>query len=156
MSTVDRLTTELTASMKARDAFRTNTLRQVIAAVRAAEKSGTVARELTDEEVQAVLASEVKKRRDTAGIYAGAGADERAANETAEADLIETYLPAAVSDAQLDAVVAAAVAATGATSMRDMGAVMKAATAAAAGLGRVDGKVLSQRVRAALGGPAGR
>ena len=155
MSTVDRLTTELTASMKARDAFRTNTLRQVIAAVRAAEKSGTVARELTDEEVQAVLASEVKKRRDTAGIYAGAGADERAANETAEADLIETYLPAAVSDAQLDAVVAAAVAATGATSMRDMGAVMKAATAAAAGLGRVDGKVLSQRVRAALGGPAG-
>ena len=156
MSTLDRLTSELTASMKARDAFRTNTLRQVIAAVRAAEKSGTVARELTDEEVQAVLASEVKKRRDTAGIDAGAGADERAAIEAAEADLIETYLPAAVSEAQLDAVVAAAVAATGATSMRDMGAVMKAATASAAGLGRVDGKVLSQRVRAALGGPAAR
>jgi uncharacterized protein len=152
MSTLERLTTELTASMKARDAFRTNTLRQVIAAVRAAEKSGTVARELTDEEVQGVLASEVKKRRDTAAIYTGAGAAERAATETSEADLIETYLPAAVSEEQLDAVVADAVAATGATSMRDMGAVMKAATASAAGLGRVDGKLLSQRVRQVLGG----
>lgn len=132
MSTLDRLTTELTASMKARDAFRTNTLRQAIAAVRAAEKAGTAARELPDEEVQAVLASEVKKRRDTAAIYAGAGAEERAATETSEAELIESYLPAAVSEEQLDAVVAEAVTATGASSVRDMGAVMKAATAAAA------------------------
>ena len=155
MSTLDRLTTELTASMKARDSFRTNTLRQAIAAVRAAEKSGTSVRELSDEEVQAVLASEVKKRRDTAQIYAGAGAGDRAAAESSEADLIEGYLPAAVSEQQLDAVVADAIAATGATSMRDMGTVMKAATAAAAGLGRVDGKLLSQRVRQALSRPTG-
>ncbi|WNB86235.1 GatB/YqeY domain-containing protein [Cellulomonas sp. ATA003] len=154
MTTLERLTADLTTSMKARDAFRTNTLRQVIAAVRAAEKSGTAARELSDDEVQAVLASEVKKRRDTAGIYAGAGADDRAANETAEADLVETYLPAAVTEAQLDAVVADAIASTGASTMKDMGAVMKAATAAASGLGRVDGKQLSGRVRAALSGPA--
>jgi uncharacterized protein len=154
MSTLDRLTADLTASMKARDSFRTNTLRQAIAAVRTAEKSGTAARELTDEQVQGVLAAEVKKRRDTAGIYTGAGATDRAATETSEADLIEGYLPAAVSEEQLDAVVAQAVAATGATSMRDMGAVMKAATASAAELGRVDGKVLSQRVRAALSGPS--
>jgi uncharacterized protein YqeY len=153
MSTLDRLTADLTASMKARDSFRTNTLRQAIAAVRTAEKSGTAARELSDEQVQGVLAAEVKKRRDTAGIYTGAGATDRAATETSEADLIEAYLPAAVSEEQLDAVVAQAVAATGATSMKDMGAVMKAATASAAELGRVDGKVLSQRVRAALSGP---
>lgn len=150
MSTLERLTTDLTASMKARDAFRTNTLRQVIAAVRAAEKSGTTARELTDDEVRAVLAAEVKKRRDTAQIYAGAGADDRAATETAEADLVEAYLPAAVTAEQLDAVVADAVSATGATSMKDMGAVMKEATAAAARLGRVDGTLLAQRVRQAL------
>lgn len=150
MSTLERLTTDLTASMKARDAFRTNTLRQVIAAVRAAEKSGTTARELTDDEVRAVLASEVKKRRDTAQIYAGAGADDRAATETSEADLLEAYLPAAVTAEQLDAVVADAVSATGATSMKDMGAVMKEATAAAARLGRVDGTLLAQRVRQAL------
>ena len=150
MSTLDRLTADLTASMKARDTFRTNTLRQVIAAIRAAEKSGTTARELSDDEVQAVLASEVKKRRDTAQIYAGAGAADRAATETTEADLVETYLPAAVTDEQLDAVVSDAVAATGATTMKDMGAVMKEATAAAARLGRVDGKALSQQVRQAL------
>ncbi|MFI2754437.1 GatB/YqeY domain-containing protein [Cellulomonas sp. P22] len=150
MSTLDRLTTDLTASMKARDAFRTNTLRQVIGAVRAAEKAGPVAVELDEEQVQGVLASEVKKRRDSAQIYTDAHATERAETETAEADLIETYLPAALDEAQLDAVVADAVAATGATGMKDMGTVMKAATAAASGLGRVDGKALSQRVRQAL------
>ena len=150
MSTLDRLTADLTASMKARDAVRTNTLRQAIGAVRAAEKSGPSARELGDEEVQSVLASEVKKRRDTAQIYADAGAGDRAATETAEADLIETYLPAAVTPEQLDAVVADAIATTGATTMKEMGAVMKEATAAAGRLGRVDGKALSLRVRQAL------
>jgi uncharacterized protein YqeY len=152
MSTMERLTADLTASMKARDAARTGTLRQAIAAVRVAEKAGPSVRELTDEQVQAVLASEVKKRRETAEIYAGAGAADRAQNEITEADLIETYLPAAVTEEQLDALVAEAIASTGATTMRDMGTVMKAATAAAADLGRVDGKALSQRVRQALSG----
>jgi uncharacterized protein YqeY len=154
MSTMERLTADLTASMKARDTARTGTLRQAIAAVRVAEKAGPSVRELTDEQVQAVLASEVKKRRESAEIYTGAGAGDRAANETAEADIIETYLPAAVSEEQLDALVAEAIASTGASSMKDMGTVMKAATAAAADLGRVDGKALSQRVRHALSGPA--
>ncbi|WP_298457556.1 GatB/YqeY domain-containing protein [uncultured Cellulomonas sp.] len=156
MTTLERLTTDLTASMKARDAFRTNTLRQAIAAVRAAEKAGTEARELSDDEVRSVLAAEVKKRRDTAQIYAGAGAGERAQTETSEADLLETYLPAVVSDRDLDAVVAGAIESTGASTMKDMGTVMKVATAAASELGRVDGKVLSQRVRQALGGAAAR
>ncbi|WP_258724592.1 GatB/YqeY domain-containing protein [Cellulomonas sp. NS3] len=150
MTTLERLTADLTTSMKARDAFRTNTLRQVIGAVRAAEKSGPVAVELDDDQVQAVLASEVKKRRESAEIYTTAGATDRATTEAGEADLIESYLPTALSEADLDEVVAAAIAETGATSMRDMGAVMRAAQAAAAGRGRVDGTVLSRRVKAAL------
>jgi uncharacterized protein YqeY len=150
MNTLERLTHDLTASMKARETFRTNTLRQAIAAVRAAEKSGPVARDLTEDQIQGVLGSEVKKRRESAEIYTDAGATERATTETSEADLIEAYLPAAVSEAQLDAIVAEAISATGATTMKDMGTVMKAATAAASELGRVDGKALSQRVRQAL------
>jgi len=106
MTTLERLTADLTVSMKARTAFRTNTLRQMIAAVRSAEKSGAVARELTDEQVQNVLSGEVKKRRESAQIYTDAGASERAATETSEADLIESYLPAAVSLEQLDTIVA--------------------------------------------------
>ena len=155
MTTLERLTADLTASMKARTAFQTNTLRQIIAAVRTAEKAGTVARELTEDQVQAVLATEVKKRRESAQIYSTAGASERAATETSEADLIETYLPPVVSPEQLDAIVVDAIATTGATTLKDMGTVMKVATAAAAGVGRLDGKALSDRVRSALAGAAG-
>ena len=152
MTTLERLTADLKTSMKARTAFRTNTVRQMIAAVRAAEKSGPIARDLTDEQVQAVLAAEVKKRRESAQIYAAAGATERATTETTEADLIEAYLPAAIGPDQLDALVADAIATTGATSLKDMGKVMKAANAAAATVGRVDGKALSGAVRQALSG----
>lgn len=150
-TTIERLTSDMTAALKARDSVTLSTLRQVVGAVRTEEKSGKVARTLTDEQVQAVLAAEVKKRRESARIYAEAGAQERAEVETAEADIIEAYLPAALSDADLDALVASAVAATGATSMKQMGQVMKAATeAAVASGGRVDGKTLSAKVRAAL------
>lgn len=147
---LQRLDTDLHTVMKARDTFATGTLRQMIAAVRGAAKSGPVARELDDDEILAVLTAEVKKRRESAEIYAGAGADDRAAAETAEADFIETYLPAALTEAELDALVVQAVQSTGATTIKDMGAVMKAAQAAAAGRGRVDGKALSGKVRAAL------
>jgi len=150
MSTFERLTTDLPASMKARTAFRTNTLRQMIGAVRVAQKAGPFDVELTEEQVQAVLAAEVKKRRESAQIYVDAGASERAETETAEADLIETYLPATLTAEQLESIVTEAIAATGATAMKDMGAVMKAATAAALPIGRVDGKALSTRVREAL------
>lgn len=152
MTILEKLTSDLTASMKARDAFRTNTLRQMIAALRTAEKAGKAAHELSEAEAEAVLTGEVKKRRESAQIYTEAGAQERAETETSEADLIESYLPAALTEAQLDALVAEAISSTGATSPKEMGLVMKAANAAAAGLGRVDGKVLSQKVRAALQG----
>ena len=152
MSTIERLTADMTAALKARDHFTLGTLRQIVAAVRAEEKAGKVARVLTEEQVQAVLAAEVKKRRESATIYSGAGAQDRADNESDEADLIETYLPAALSDAEVDAIVARSIAEVGATSLKEMGQVMKAATAAAAATGlRVDGKVLSAKVREELG-----
>lgn len=143
--TLDRLTADLTTAMKARDTARTSILRQVIAAVRAEEKSGSTVKELTEDDVLAVLNREVKKRRESAQIYSDANAPERAANETAEADAIETYLPARLSDDELAALVTADL---GATSMKDMGAVMKEATSRA-GLA-ADGRKLSTLVRAAL------
>lgn len=151
MTTMQRLTGDLTTSMKARDTFRTNTLRQALGALQVAQKAGPFNRELTEDQVRAVLTSEVKKRRESAQIYTDANATERAATETAEADLLEAYLPAAVTDAQLDEIVTAAIAEVGAATVKDMGKVMKVATAAASKLGRVDGRVLSGKVRAALG-----
>lgn len=150
MSTLTNITAALPVAMKARDTFATSVLRQAIGAIRAEEKAGPVAVELTEPQVQAVLAREVKKRRDTATVYTEAGAPDRAAREAREADFIEAYLPAALSDEQLDQLVSQAVALTGATTVKDMGSVMKAATTAASGLGRVDGKLLSAKVRAAL------
>ena len=146
--TLDRLTADLTTAMKARDTERTSVLRQVIGAVRAEEKAGPAVKELTEDDVLAVLNREVKKRRESAQIYTDAGAADRAATETAEADAIETYLPARLSDDDLAALVAAVVAELGASSMKDMGAVMKEATARA-GLA-ADGKKLSALVRSAL------
>ena len=148
MSTLDQLTADLTTAMKARDSVRTNTIRQAIGAVRAEAKAGPVEKDLSEDDVLKVLSREVKKRRDSAQIYTDAGADERAAIETAEADLFETYLPARLSDDDLAALVASVIADTGATSMRDMGGVMKEATARAGA--SADGKKLSTLVRAAL------
>ena len=105
MSTLDQLTSDLTTAMKARDTERTGILRQIIGAVRFEAKAGTVEKELSDDDVLKILAREVKKRRDSAQIYTDAGAPERAATETAEADLIETYLPAQLSDDELQALV---------------------------------------------------
>ena len=150
MSTLDRLTADLTTSLKARDTLRTSTLRQLIGAVRHEEKAGTVARELTEDEVLKVLARESKKRRESAQIYADAGAADRAATESAEADVVDEYLPTRLTDDELAALVEAVVADTGASSLTDMGAVMKEATARAQG--RADGRALSTLVRARLAG----
>jgi len=148
MSTLDQLTSDLTTAMKARDTERTGVLRQIIGAVRFEAKAGAVEKELSDDEVLKILAREVKKRRDSAQIYTDAGAPERAATETSEADLIETYLPAQLSDDELAALVQAVISDVGATSVRDMGAVMKEATARAGA--SADGKKLSTLVRGAL------
>jgi len=150
MSTLDRLTADLTTSLKARDTLRTSTLRQLIGAVRHEEKAGTVARELSEDEILKVLARESKKRRESAQIYADAGAADRAAAETAEAQIVDEYLPTRLSDDELAALVDAVVADTGASSLKDMGTVMKEANARAQG--RADGKALSALVRTRLAG----
>lgn len=150
MSTLDRLTADLTTALKARDALRTSTLRQLIGAVRHEEKAGTVARQLTEDEVLKVLTRESKKRRESAQIYADAGAADRAVTESAEADVVDEYLPTRLTDDELAALVEAVVADTGASSLTHMGAVMKEATARAQG--RADGRALSTLVRARLAG----
>ena len=149
-TTLDRLTSDLTTALKARDTLRTSTLRQLIGAVRNEAKAGPVERELTEQDVLAVLAREAKKRRESAQIYTDAGAPDRAAAELAEADVVDEYLPARLSDAELAELVDAVVADTGASSMKDMGAVMKEATPRAEG--RADGRALSALVRARLAG----
>lgn len=151
MSILERMTEDLTTAMKSRDIFRTGTLRYVIGTVRTAEKAGKVARTLTEDEVIAILVAEVKKRRETAQIFTDAGEHDRAANEIDEAAIIEGYLPEVLESEELEVMVRDVVTEVGATSMKDMGKVMKAVTARAAELeARVDGKELSGLVRAAL------
>lgn len=149
MSLKDTIIADLTAAMKAKDADKLSTLRMVKANLmnRQIEKGG----ELTDEEVTKALQSLVKQRRDSIEQYGKAGRTELADRETAEMLIIEAYLPQAASPDDIEAAVTAAMAETGAGSMKDMGAVMKAATAQLAGRS-VDGKALSEAVRSRLQG----
>jgi uncharacterized protein YqeY len=145
----DRLRTDLTTAMKARDELRTATLRMVLSAVTAEEVSGKQARELTDDEVQGVLRREAKKRREAAEAFAGAGRAEQAERERAEEGVVAGYLPAQLEDADLVALVADAVTRTGASGMKDMGRVMGAVQAALAG--RAEGGRVAAEVRRQLG-----
>ncbi len=143
-----RLRADLTTAMKARDELRTATLRMVLTAVSAEEVSGPEARELTDDEVQAVLRREAKKRREAAEAFTGAGRAEQAARERAEGEVLATYLPAQLEDADLAAIVADVVTRTGAVGVRDMGKVMGAVQGAVAG--RAEGSRVAAEVRRQL------
>lgn len=147
MSILDTVRIDMNIALKDRAAFRLGVLRAMVAAIQAKEKAGKTPVVLSDADEMAVLRSEVKKRRETADIYLGAGEHERAAAETAEADIIETYLPAAPTEGDIRKLVAEAIAETGATTLRDMGAVMKAVKAAEP---MADGKMVSDQVKAAL------
>ena len=145
-----RLRSVLTESMKSKDKLRTSTLRMLLAAVQTEEVSGKQARELTDEDVLKVLAREAKKRSESAEIYTQNGRGELAAEEHAEARIIDEYLPTPLSDAEVADVVDTALAQVaeqlGARpSVKEMGLVMKAATAIAAG--QADGSRLSAAVK---------
>jgi hypothetical protein len=146
----DRLRTDLTSAMKERDELRTATLRMVLAAVSAEEVAGREARELTDDEVQAVLRREAKKRREAAEAFAGAGRAEQAEREKAEGEVVAGYLPAQLEDADLTAIVADVITRTGASGMQDMGRVMGAAQGAVAG--RAEGSRVAAEVRRQLAG----
>ncbi len=148
-----RLRADLTTAMKARDTLTTATLRLALAAITTAEVSGTTAKELTDTEVMGVIAKEVRKRAEAAEAFAGAGRAEQAAKEEAEAAVLNGYLPTPLTDDEIAGLVGTAVkevaASTGGpVTMRQMGQVIKAVQAAAAG--RADGARISSAVKAAL------
>lgn len=149
----DKLRADLTAAMKSRDRLRTATLRMLLSAIQTEEISGKVSRELSDEDVIKVLAREAKKRAESAEIYTQNGRGELAANEHAEARVIDDYLPTPLTEAELADVVDTAIAqvaeANGeAPGMKQMGQVMRAANAIAAG--KADGSRLSAAVKARL------
>ena len=147
MTLSQQIISDLTASMKAQDAPRTSTLRMVKAAMmnRQIEKGG----ELDDDEMQKLLRSLVKQRRDSIEQYEKAGRQELVDKEQAEVAVIETYLPQGASAAEIETAVQAAIAETGASSMKDMGRVMKAVQAALAGK-NADGKAVADAVKIKL------
>ncbi len=134
-----RLRQDLTTAMRARDGLATATLRMALAAVQLEEVAGAAARELSDDEVLAVLRPDA---------FAGAGREESAARERAEGELLETYLPAQVSDQELAERVRAGIAESGATSIRDMGRAMKAVQVLVAG--QADGARVAAEVKRQL------
>ena len=148
MSLKDRITSDMTAAMKSKEAARLSTLRMVKAAVqnREIEKGGA----LTDEELTKLLQSLVKQRRDSVEQYEKAGRAELAEKERAEIAVIDEYLPQAATREEIERAVAEAVAETGASSLKEMGAVMKAALARLAGR-NADGRVVSEVVKSKLG-----
>ena len=149
MSLKEQIIADMTAAMKAKDAARTSTLRMLKAAIMNREKEGVG--ETTDEDVLKLLRSQLKQRRDSVEQYQKAGRQELVDKETAEIGIIESYLPQAASAEEIEAAVAAAITETGATSMKEMGAVMKAAMPKLANK-NADGRLVSETVKKKLGG----
>jgi len=135
----DQIQTSLTAAMRSQDALRRDTLRMVTAAAYNAEKAAR--RPLTDDEYLTVLTREVKTRRESVEAYEQGGRQDLAARERAEIAIIAEFLPQPLTDVELQAMVAAAVDETGASSARDLGRVMAVLTPRTRG--RADGKVVS-------------
>ncbi|HJQ04862.1 MAG TPA: GatB/YqeY domain-containing protein [Nocardioides sp.] len=151
MSTLkDRLRTDLTASMKSRDAVRASTIRMVLTAITNAEVAGSVAKELTDDEIIGVLATEAKKRREAATAFDDGGAPDRADKERAEAAVIADYLPQQLSEEEISALVADTIAQLGVAGEgpRAMGKVMGVVTPQVKG--RADGAVVAAEVKRQL------
>ena len=148
-----RLRADLTQAMKTQDKLRTATLRMLLAAIQTEEVSGKQARELSDDEIVKVLAKESRKRGEAAEIYTENGRGELAATEHAEARIIDEYLPTPLTDAEVADVADTAIAEVAEQlgerpGTKQMGLVMKAATAIAAG--KADGARLSAAVRERL------
>lgn len=147
----DRLRSELTASMKARDELRSSTLRLVLTAITNAEVAGKQAREVSDDDITGILATEGKKRREAAAAFDEAARPELASKERAEAAIIQEFLPAAMSDIEIATLVSTIIDEMGVRGdgMRAMGRVMGALTPLTRG--RADGGVVSAEVRRQLG-----
>jgi uncharacterized protein len=146
----EQLRTDLTAAMKARDEVVTRTLRMALTSISNEEVSGNSARDLTDDEVLKILGREAKRRREAATAFADAGRQDQAASERAEEQVLAAYLPAQLSDEELTALVAAAIAETGASGQAGIGQVMKVVTPRVAG--RAEGSRVAALVRSRLAG----
>jgi uncharacterized protein YqeY len=147
MPVLDRVQKDMVLAMKARDEMRLNALRMIKAALQ--KHQVDTMRPLDEAAEMQVLKSLVKQRMEAADAFRKAGRLEQAEKEEAERILIESYMPAAATDEEMDGAVAAALAETGITSLKQMGLVMKAAQARLKGK-TVDGKILSDKVRSRL------
>ena len=148
MALMDRVQLDMVAAMKGREETRLSALRMVKAALM--KQKVDSAKPLDEAAEMQVLKSLIKQRTEAAEMFRKGGREEQAEKEEAERALVESYLPAAASEAEVEDAIAEALAETGATSQKQMGAVMKAAQAKLKGK-TVDGKALSEKVRAKLG-----
>jgi hypothetical protein len=144
----ERLRADLTDAMRSRDQVRLRTLRMALTAITNEEVAGSATRELSDDDVLKVLTREAKKRREAAEAFEAAGRADQAEAERAEGEVLAGYLPAQLSGEELAALVAAAVAETGAVGLPGMGKAMKALTPRVAG--RADGARVAAEVRRQL------
>jgi uncharacterized protein len=147
MSLLDRIQKDMVDAMKAKDEMRLSTVRMIKSALKKQEIDSMKPLDETAE--MQVMNTLIKQRRESAEMFRKGGREDAADKEEAEIKLIEDYLPALASDSDIDQAVAAALQSTGATSAKQMGLVMKAAQQQLAGK-RVDGKVLSERVKQKL------
>ena len=150
MSLKEKLQNDLTDAMRARDEIRSRTIRMILTSIKNEEVAGKEARELNDAEMITVLSREAKKRREAAEAFDQAGAKDRADQERAEGVVIAEYLPKQLSEDEIKALIAAAMAETGANSPAQMGLVMKSLQPKIAG--KADGGLVSSLVKAALAG----
>ena len=148
----ERLRSDLTAAIRDRDKVRSGTIRMVLTAITEAEVAGSQAVELSDQQVLDVVIREAKKRREAETAYAGAGRAELAEKERAESDVLADYLPLQLTEEEIEAIVAEAIASTGAAElgMKGMGKVMAQVTPQTKG--KADGTVVAAEVRRQLSG----
>ena len=149
MTLVETIDHDIKEAMKARDALKLGVLRMLKSSIKLVtiEKLGADG-QLPDTEALAIVRKEMKKRQDSIEAFVGGAREDLAEKERAEAAVLATYLPQALDPAEIEALIRKAIAEAGATSKKDMGAVMKIASAKAAG--RIDGKTLSQTVQSLL------
>ena len=148
MSIKETLQKDLTEAIRGRNEITSGTIRMVLTAITNEEVAGKEARVLSDDEVITVLSREAKKRREASEAFENAGRADKAALEKSEGEVIAKYLPVQLSEADIAAIIAEAIASTGAAGPADMGKVMGAVKPKIAG--KADGGVVSALVKAAL------
>ena len=148
MGLKETLHSDLTAAIRSSDKVVSGTIRMVLTAITNEEVAGKEARTLSDDEIITVLSREAKKRREAAEEFAKAGRDDKAAEEKAEGEVIAKYLPAQLTEDEINKIIADAVASTGAAGPADMGKVMGAIKPLIAG--KADGGLVSSLVKATL------